>query len=290
MADAFGDGPFFLYVHFLDPHHPYMPPQKWNRFTQPYDGPDFVRRGFTGPIMWWLYQGAEDPRIDASGIQHLRDLHDGEIRSVDANIERLVDGLAQRGLRHKTLFVFTSDHGESILEHRHMGHGNSLYQTELHIPLIFHGPGVWGRAQVRSDLVCSTDVMPTILDLAGLPVPGDLDGASLFGGGAGDRPERSCLSVAGSFETMRLSMVSLRKGSAKVIYDRRSGAVEMYDLDADPGETKDVAGDERRAPDFAALETALRRELPAFEQQDGGSAGPIDPEVERALRALGYLR
>jgi arylsulfatase A-like enzyme len=293
LVDGFGEAPFFLYVHYLDPHHPYMPPAKWNRFAEAYEGPRFIERGFTGPIMWWLYQGAEDPGVDLRDIQHLRDLYDGEIRSVDANIERLMNELAERGLRDGTLFVFTSDHGESIMEHRQMGHGNSLYQTELHVPLIFYWPQRLDQAEVRSELVCSTDVLPSILELVGLPIPDGLDGVSLFGTrpGRGGR-ERSCLSLAGSFETMRPSIVSLRKGSTKVIHDRRTDTYEMYDLEADPGELENVAGADaaKTDPAFTTLKESLRRQITPLDRDDGGSAGPMDPEVERALRALGYIQ
>jgi arylsulfatase A-like enzyme len=293
--DHLGRGPFFLYVHYLDPHHPYAPPPESDRFSSPYTGRWYIKRGLTGPIMWWLYDGGEDPGIDARDIAHLRDLYDGEIASVDADLARLLRAFDARGLRDDTLFVVTSDHGESLMEHRHMGHGASLYETELHVPLIFHWRRRWSGATVRRDLACTTDVLPTILALVDLPIPAPAQGRALFAEDAGGAPgAHACLSAGRvDWETMRAGLFSIRTDTEKLIYDALADDYELYDLDADPGELRDAiaAGTAPRDPRLSPLRDRLAAQLGAAtgaaRATDGGG---IDPQLRRALESLGYLR
>jgi arylsulfatase A-like enzyme len=288
MLDGFGEGPFFLYVHYLDPHHPYAPPPEWDRFTGPYTGPWYIKRGLTGPIMWWLYDGGEDPHVDADDIRHLQGLYDGEIRSVDANVQRLSRWFTDRG--RDTLFVVVSDHGESLMEHRQMGHGASLYQTEVAVPLIFHWRARWEKGEIRRDLACTIDVMPTILDLVGLPVPETARGRALFADGAPRDAERACFAAGRmNWETMDAALFGVRIGNDKMIYDPVANRSELYDLGSDPGEAQDLATGGGASPRAEALREAMAAAL--RDARPGGDRHrPIDPALKRALEALGYMR
>ena len=177
------------------------------------------------------------------------------------------------------------------MDHGHMGHGHSLYEAELHVPLVFSWPARWGRGRVRRDLVCSADVMPAIVDLCGLRTPSSAGERPLFGGSApaGRRQGRqhACVSVAGDFSTMQAQVVSLRSQTRKVIYDGRSDSHEMYDLAADPTESRNLAGD-GIDPVFRAMRADLEQRLrPLMERPP--SDVPLDPRVRRAFEALGYL-
>jgi len=293
--DDLGRGPFFLYVHYLDPHHPYAPPLESNRFTSAYTGRWYIKRGLTGPIMWWLYQDGEDPGIGARDIEHLRDLYDGEIASVDADLARLLDAFDRRGLRDDTLFVLTSDHGESLMEHRHMGHGASLYETELHVPLIFHWRRRWSGTTVRPELVCTTDIMPTILALAGLPAPESTQGRILFATDSTRLPGgHACLSVGRvNWETMQAGLFGIRTDTEKLIYDPVADGYELYALDADADELRNelAAGTPPTSPRFTALRDRLATELGAATTAAKAADGnAMDPQLRRALESLGYVR
>jgi hypothetical protein len=164
--------PFFLWVHYFDPHWPYEPPPPYDR-------------------LWWE---SEPPRLSASltaalsqrrltGAEaaFLESQYRGEIAYTDRCVGRLLAHLRHRGVAPRTLVVLTSDHGESMMEHDlFFSHWRGLYQTLIHVPLILAGPGVPPGAKVSAP-VSLVDVAPTVLSLMGLPVPPDFLGSSLFG-------------------------------------------------------------------------------------------------------------
>lgn len=294
ILSSFGRERFFLYVHYLDPHDPYQPPADWNRFAEDYRGKDFISRGSTNPIKQWLYQGGDDPQLNEGDVQHLRDLYNGEIRAVDASLQRLLDGFAEQEQLRETLFVFLSDHGESFMEHNHIQHGHNMYQTDLHIPLLFYWPQRWPAGERRSDLVCTVDVMPTILTLAGLPTPEGARGVPLLGPeAASHHATRSCFSEGRpNWRARRGRYVSLRMGTEKIIYDREQDAYELYDLAADPDELENLApaGGKAGSPRFRALKEALQLWTRLYRQKPtSGGPAALDPDAERALRELGYI-
>ena len=139
------DEKFFLYLHYIDPHIPYTPPS-------PY------LEEFSGDHGFPIFQ----ERRELVGI----DLYDGEIRYADAGMGELVSKLKELDLWEDTLFVLTSDHGEEFFEHEVLGHGFSLYQPVVQVPLIMRGPGV-PAATVVEDPVQILDMPATILDLVG---------------------------------------------------------------------------------------------------------------------------
>jgi arylsulfatase A-like enzyme len=136
--------PFFAWVHLYDPHSPYEPPE-------PY------RTRFSGTM---------------------QRAYDGEIAATDAQIGRLLSALESTGQLDSTLVVLVGDHGESLGEHGELQHGFFVYDAAVHIPLIIAGPGVPTRT--ITDQVRIVDVMPTVLDLLGVPAPAETQGQSLL--------------------------------------------------------------------------------------------------------------
>jgi hypothetical protein len=141
--------PFFLYVHYMDPHHPYQPPPPFNKM-------------FAGPL------GSYSPEVMAD-----ISLYDGEIRFTDTQIGELLSWLKKQGLFENSIVIITSDHGEQFGERGHLGHGNKLFSEEVRVPLMISAKGMKTKINIPVSLV---DIYPTLLSFAGsvtnLPVHG----------------------------------------------------------------------------------------------------------------------
>lgn len=172
--EAIAGEDFLLVWHLLDPHWPYYPAPEFRLFVDPeYDGR--FAEGFTTDYVKALTSGSEP--ITPAEVQHLLDLYDGEIRSVDHQVAQLLGAIDRLGLRDRVSVVFTSDHGESFFEYGHFGHSLPIYEETLRVPLIVFDTRFSPRAV--PEIVEGIDLMPTLLDLAGIPVPDGLQGHSL---------------------------------------------------------------------------------------------------------------
>lgn len=207
--------------------------------------------------------------------------YQGEVEFVDRYLGRLVEALKARGLYEEALVVFTSDHGESLGEHLVVGHVENLFDPMLRVPLIVKPPAgsphAARLAAERDRLVPQIDVVPTLLEIAGLPpLPGQR-GTSLLA-------ERQPLLLAETHapESPR-TLFCLRDERFKLIYEPAAERFELYDLDADPGELENLfpTGLEARAdwPD----------RLVAFARSPRRDAAPIEADTKERLEALGYL-
>lgn len=261
--------PFFLVCLSIDPHQPLRPPARFDVYGKGrLDFDEIVRR-------------QDEGRMTPELFDRILALYRAEVTFNDDSFGKLMSGLRARGLVRDTLVVFTADHGEEFGEYGRVGHGLSLADPVLRVPLIVSLPSserINGGERI-DETVELVDVVPSILDLVGLPNPGDLDGQSLFGS---DTPARPALS------TLRLRKKNLRAAVSppwKLVHDISSDRWDLYDLHV--GEAKDagVAGNKKVR---ARLESALARlgkERPI---------SPANPETEipartlEALRALGY--
>ena len=278
--------PLFLYLHYLDPHWPYE-----YRVEGPLpEGLDAADEDPGLPrlpdlVSQWV-AGRRDEDERRRGLATLSARYTLEVQYVDTAIGNLIEVLSARGLWDDTLLVVTSDHGEGFWEHERLLHGHAPYEEQIRVPLVLRFPQWMNIAPARrSAPVGLIDVMPTLLDLAGLPVPSQCRGKSLapvLSGRESEDAERAILIETGSERALRTS-------SAKVLLSRRGDtpALEYYDLAADPAERDNLASpcagpcreDVRRMQD-------LERTLVA---RDGAAAGGVTPEEIEELRALGYL-
>ena len=170
-----GDKPLFLFMYYYDPHSWYDPPPPYDTLYDP---------NYTGTLTPEVYQHGQQvvsgeivptPR----DVRHLLALYDGEITYWDYHLDRFLDRLAAEGLLNNALVVVTSDHGQMFGEHGKWVHRNSLYEEVLRVPLFIYFPGVVPAGRVVETPVFTGDLMPTVLDLVGLPTPAGLDGRSL---------------------------------------------------------------------------------------------------------------
>jgi arylsulfatase A-like enzyme len=275
-TDWDGDSPYFMWLHYMDVHYPFTPP---DRFLRDIDvDPLSTRR--TADLNGRMQ---EDPdSLTAEDRSDLLDLYDGEIRYMDHNLNRLLEKLEAQDARENTAVVVTADHGEAFGEHDRYGHHPYNYDELVHIPLVFDVPGREGR-QIDQQ-VSLIDVPPTLYDLLGIETPEAVQGRSLEPLMTGeDREDRVVVCTASGGE-----MLATRTPEWKLLWDRKADTVELYHLTEDPGEKHDVSAEspeiveQFRAllEDHVAEARATDTDLPEVEESD---------EVKRRLEDLGYV-
>jgi arylsulfatase A-like enzyme len=286
--------PFFLYVHYLEPHGPYAPPQ------------EFLDRVFAGrphskidSITTKMFFGNWDPP-NADELREIEDVYDAEVASVDAGIGELYAALEQRGLLRNAVVAFTADHGEGFREHGLVSHGASLYEEVIHVPLLLTFSGRAERVDV-DETVSLLDVAPTLLDVVGGAVPQSFEGRRLPAVHEARHPWLAALaawwSPSGGSRAVFSELVCpekdndqrLRPHERAVISRGRKlivgihGEREAYDLVADPGEH--TALDEPEATRLADVLGDFGSRVPLARLQPP----PVDAELRARLRALGYF-
>lgn len=287
------DERFFLLVHSYEVHMPYLRQQYARDLPRGSLAPTYsfseIRR---------VHQG-EVP-IGPTELEYVRALYDGGVTAADTQVGRLLDLLDELKLADDTLVVLTADHGEELGERspQRLGvHALSLYDTLLRIPLIFRYPARDFAVRRVAAQVRLVDALPTILDLAAIPAPADLDGRSLvplmMGADRADRPAYSEL-LNDNSETPLVRHVAMRDGGFKLIVNAPplspgASPAELYDVGADPGERENRAVDAVQQKErLAALLRAQREAIDQSGHASFGSGAVPDAERER-LRALGYI-
>jgi arylsulfatase A-like enzyme len=286
--DARTEGePFLLYVHVLDPHTPHFPPEPFkSRFVPELDRVDL---GSMESVRALDAMGNEGRLPDARTRAQLETLYDAEVAHNDHQFGLFLDELRARGLYEGSLIVLVSDHGEAFWEHGRRGHGKTLHEELLRVPLVVKAPGQQRGRRVAA-LAQHVDLLPTLADYAGFAVPEGLHGTSLrplieLGDAAREGLEPVIGVSASSFGT------AIREGRYKVV-KRRSAhhPLALYDLEDDPGETRNLAA---RRPILARylLEEVARREArtPAPMLDSAPRERAISEEKAEELRALGYI-
>jgi arylsulfatase A-like enzyme len=256
--------PFFLFLNYFDPHTPLYPPA------------NFVDQ---------VVPAAERPKGEAKTDRDLSNLYDGEIRTMDFHIGRLLDALRAKGLYDSMLIVAVADHGELLGEHGERGHGASLYQPELRIPLIVKPPRGEDPRGRRDEVIQISDVFPMILQRVGLPVPADVQAAF--------PPPRDRMAFA---EVNPLKGFG-RRGDWRAAIDgdwkyleSAAGDRLLFDVARDPDEAKDEsAAEPARAERMRAAVDGWIASLPEPAPAAPGTT-EIDAETKRALESLGYLQ
>lgn len=288
LLSNYGDEPFFLFLHLFDVHADFDPPPPYDQMFDP----DYSGEVNGIDIM-------NNPEIHAGmaarDLAHLRSLYDGEIRFVDEEgISRLVDLLDVNGLQERTLIIITSDHGEEFFEHGVFGHRQNLYDTTLRIPLIFWAPGLVPGGVTVEDQVRIIDILPTVLELCGLPRSHESIGESLapmFNSPDSESHERPVFAEVKSWKRYH---EALRTERYKMIRDYKNEQRFCIDLSADPGELSPVTD-----PSIPVFREAMdsffniRFNLETYKKtlMWGNSAVPeMDEELRQRLRSLGYLK
>lgn len=280
--------PYFLYVHYLDPHALYDPPANFpRRYSNPYSGDkEFVRKGDPRPIEKMIYDEGPDIGLTQGDLAHLRDLYAEEVAYTDAAFGALIQMFAS--LRHlkNSIVVLAADHGEDFLEQGDVHHCHSLYQTSIHTPLMIRLPGAAATGRF-SHAVQNLDVVPTLLDYLGVELGQyELAGRSLRPLIEGRVPSIS-QPVSYAYASQGV-LRSVRDDRFKLIFDSEAERARLYDLESDPDEREDssVTHPEVLQRLRGALESWTREFDPAPE---AGKATNQGRGLEERLRVLGYI-
>jgi len=301
--------PFFLWVHYLDPHFPYEAPAPvTDRFEGDayFDSTEQIEIKDV-PIRQMAGIGTDQVLNGRTDLAYYTARYDAEIAYADAQIGELLDFMGDRGLLENTLTILTSDHGESLGEHfYYFDHGRFGFQAGLRVPLVFHYPGVL-EPHVDSDPAELIHLSPSILEFAGVELADNrwMQGQSLVPrlentAAAGARPAFSQAGYATErkwqqiVQDRRFKLMNVIAGDEQRWVGGPGVFLTLYDLENDPGETIDVL------EQFPEAAERLRRSMdqvwsaePFSVLVDEGEMSEereMDDETRRQLKALGYLQ
>jgi arylsulfatase A-like enzyme len=238
--DSLGGNPFFLWLHFMDPHSPYYPTEKSLEI--------FGKSRVTASRARYLNAYWNRFDLGSKRLRHQRDeviaLYDSGICWVDAQISRLVEGLRRSKLWENCVFAFTADHGEEFLEHDGRYHAPSLIEELIHVPLLLRVPGAVGKELPRNPFSL-LHLAPTLLAAAGASIPAEFQGQNhwqhIQDGTAWSEPAISeCIAgCTNPFEPEQRRggrLLSVRESRYKLLINFETRTECLFDLEADPGE------------------------------------------------------
>jgi arylsulfatase A-like enzyme len=263
--------PFFLWVHYFDPH-------------SPYDPPDAYRSRFLSTT-------------DPGSEQWVIDLYDGDVRYVDEELGRLFHGLDEFVPGRERLTIVTSDHGEGLWEHGYLEHGVNLYEEMIRVPFVVHWPGRVPAGQRIPGLVGGIDVLPTLLGIVGLPLDGieprGLDLAPVVTGKSEIDADRALFVQRRLYKTGRRHHVRVAGPKRavlwrnwKLIESPAEIGLELFDLATDADELHNLAG--RRDDVVGPLRSRMTDWRTAQAKREKVEDASVSVEVRERLEALGY--
>jgi arylsulfatase A-like enzyme len=257
-----GDKPVFLWAHFLPPHDPYMPPPPFRGQFLKTGEFDSLYEQYIGNLVMGPYRPDQQIYVD-----QLRARYDENIAFVDHEVAGFIDELRAQGLLDRSVLVITADHGESF-EKGWRGHdGPLLHDPLVHVPLIVRLPGQTEGRRIAGNGE-EVDLLPTILDAVGAPVPQWAEGESLLpllkGAAASGKPKLAMsFELSSRFRPLALGTVSVLEGNDRLVRDLASGCEELYDVSDDPLEHRNRIADqgERAASLRTRIEAILGKKF-----------------------------
>lgn len=280
------DEPYFLWLHWFHPHKPYEPPPPWAALYDP-DPSSPLRADVETLNRVW--HGEYEPSPEE--IERFRRLYEGEVAFTDRQIGLVLGRLEEAGLLDRTLVVYTADHGEVLYEHdRYFGHDIMLYDHSIRVPLLVRAPAAARAGSIVDAPVRQIDLLPGILDLLGVHRPDILwEGSSfaplLRGETVEERPVFAEV-FPPKPEWKSPPRHGVRFGDWKLITVEGEDDGQLFDLAADPGESKNLANEETAKG--AELRALLLEWMAAAPLPEENFPELTDEEREN-LRSLGYL-
>ena len=327
-----GDTPFFMYLHFFDPHDPFEPREPYAaQWADPAKKEEHekqveaVTKIIQDPLMKQFHMPSK-AEMEKAGlnpteyVDYDKDWYDGSIRGMDAEVARLIQRLRAKGLEDKVQIAFIGDHGEEFIEHGKMFHGHTVYSELTNVPLMLYRPGTIPAAKI-AETVRSIDLMPTLLDLSGLPSPAGVQGQSLVpliaasanqprqaGAGASEQTaeesgwkkmpaitEKAETKAAGGPPPRDTESYGIVLDGWKMIHNvvKHEGTpeFELFNRAEDPLDQKNVAAE------HADIIERLKGELDTWHKMVSEAQLPesvneatLSPEELQRLRSLGYIK
>lgn len=287
------DKKFFVYIQTIDPHVPYDPPQEYLDMYDPGEYTGIVTPRSTPDLLEKAKRNPPKVTFNARDKKRVESLHNAEISYHDHHLAAFIEKLKKLGLYDDIMFVVTSDHGEEFYEHKSYGHGHSVYQELINVPLMFRMPGVVPAGKRIDETVGTLDVTPTVLSAAGIDVPDVMEGRDRMEHMRGKKPAGPAV----AFTDFLTDRHVIRAGRYKLIL--RGTNATFFDLQKDPWEQTELdynkypvamrycrtlLGQFMGASDRTNWLAAEQKKAKALRQEETN----IDQETSEQLKALGY--
>jgi len=275
-------GKFFLWLHYMDPHYNYIHHQEYN-YSEGYSGS-------LGDNLSIKSLNTEKEPLDEEDLIYIKNLYDEEISYTDNSIGELLDAVVELGLMDNTVIILTADHGEEFMERSRFGHGRTLFQELIHVPLIIYIPGnkdIGGR-RVRSSVEVRS-IGRTVLDLSGIANT-QVQGQNLLIAKDDDDWESHAYSQKPNGEGELPLEEAIISDNWKLINNLGNGVYELYDLENDPDEKNNLFNVEQNGVDITKQE--LLTKLSEINTERIGEPGEVEFKEEdiKKLKALGYIQ
>jgi arylsulfatase A-like enzyme len=295
--------PFFLFIHAPGPHFPYLIPAPYNSMFLP-EGISYRQAKKVNQDAKKFYAGVV--KMDEDDFKISKSLYDGALAYQDRMIWEIYEFLKKKNILDNTIIIITSDHGESLGDHNHLGHNYILYETLIKVPFIVRYPKIFKPGLVVDRQIQTFDIFPTILkildiddrDLKGIqgrPIPPVNDGGKIHKFTFAER-FKDPIGLKESFPDIDLSHLkkfeddrktAIRTDRYKLIYSQ-NGKSELYDLVNDPDEEDNVI--EKETKIAKDLQEEIEKWRRSFKQAKiSGLQMRFDEDVKKRLKALGYL-
>ncbi|MCX8064654.1 MAG: sulfatase [Candidatus Hydrogenedentes bacterium] len=285
--------PFFLYLHYLDPHAPYSPPmeilekvaneqilsEEEREWTKPHKYMEYL----TDLIKYRTKTKAEPPNFEYSnaGKQELHRLYLGEVLYVDTEVQKIVEFIKRN--YPKTIFIILSDHGEEFWEHNCVGHGTTLYEEQVRVPVIIHG---WNAPPKNITKPVSTaGLANTILRLSNIPTPPQFEERDMLT--IGESEDISSYMVTwGPWRELNIQLRGIIKFPWKLIENIITGEIELYNLEEDSKEMVNISKTNEEIVKYLLNE--MKNYITNIEYT-GVNTTELTTDIKSQLESLGYL-
>ena len=241
-------------------------------------------------LLWMHFLDVHGPYPEGTTIfgDEDSDRYDAATLEVDGVLERFWKLADEEGLLDEFLVILHSDHGEEFGEHGGRFHGTSVFQEQIHVPLLIHLPS--GPSRIVDDPVELVDLYPTVMEILGLDLPLPVHGDSLIPRLLGERSTDPAISQVLSADLFGKDQLAFIEGRRKALFDRERDEIVIYDLDLDPGErggrsSRDSTDETERMSALARVASALTRHLPDPTQDEPSGSGEIRPPIDLTDRA-----
>lgn len=277
--------PFFLFLHCYTIHDPFDPPKPFNEmYDTHYNG---YFKGISLDYILFKKINSGALKFDEQDTEYIISQYDGNIRYCDEHLGRLFKKIEALKLASNTIVILTSDHGEDLMDHGTISHGD-IYDVDIHVPLIIRYPYLFPKNKKIGSIVRSIDIMPTILDILALPLGPSMEGKSLFPlmSGKKDKHERMVFSFGNN---PKLKMrIALRTKNWKLIYSYETGQDELYNLEKDPKELNNLASVNKQQ--LATLQKKLNNYIKRLRLPIKKDGAVLDEKTRQQLKSLGYVQ
>ncbi len=281
------DEKFFLFLHYWEPHTPYLPPERYRRFypadRDPFSPEHTSFEPIKGQPFWEMFRDTWFNKLGpVTDAEYIASLYDAEIRHVDDGIAQVLAALDETGLADNTLVVITGDHGESMYQHDIYFDHHGLYDDIIHVPLLMRLPGRIPAGNSIAPMVQHLDLAPTLLQAVGAAIPAPMEGRSLWPLATGATTDGGWDRIFCCESTWQ-SKWALRTDNRKLILSRAQDhhgmpSRELYNLNADPDETHNLAAE--NPAEAAKMEAELETWIAAGLERNGRA---MDPLVEQGI-------